>query len=604
MVLDTFKKYPSQISGAFRRFPVASALAVFSTLAFIFSNEIAPSRIEQEGHSFCFWLVLYPVGAMLLSIITTLVQEARKNTSKVPQIATGIAWFVISIALILYYPEEPDYYRHAYLFGAIYSIYATLILGLFVAPFFRQNNENQFWIFLHKNLKALFIAIGITGVLTLAIEGLIYGSVSLFDLGKISGKPYLYVFFFCRNTILPMLYLAGLPSIDERLDETPTSSKFTSGVCKLFIAVFTLYVALLYAYIAKILVQWDLPKGMVSYLVSASMLIMFLLVTEMYPAQLNPIKKIEKRLLKIFPAACIPLVILMTFGIIRRISDYGISEDRIYVFAINIYFYIIIAILLINKIKCKFRYLAIVFCAMLFVLMTGPFNATKITRDIWIDSIKATLAEEGYTKFPLNAQDTKSFLNTIDDKSPIVYSRVHILQNRSKKELAEFFETDSIYTDYNAILSTPPKDADKNKPKTLLHGSYSTNKTYDIPPYATRMEHIDKKFNKDEFELRNDTIFFQIAPKKSEKAFHFAFPYKARAPEVPCTPEQIENSRKRMGENFNEKDVRCRDMTFRDDIIEANDNARIFKEMVHLDRKIVDGDTILNFEIKGIIFME
>jgi hypothetical protein len=91
---------------------------------------------------------------------------------------------------------------------------------------------------------------------------------------------------------------------------------------------------------------------------------------------------------------------------------------------------------------------------------------------------------------------------------------------------------------------------------------------------------------------------------KSEKAFHFAFPYKARAPEVPCTPEQIENSRKRMGENFNEKDVRCWDMTFRGDIIEATDNARIFKEMVHLDRKIVDGDTILNFEIKGIIFME
>ena len=132
MVLDTFKKYPSQISGAFRRFPVASALAVFSTLAFIFSNEIAPSRIEQEGHSFCFWLVLYPVGAMLLSIITTLVQEARKNTSKVPQIATGIAWFAISIALVLYYPGKSDYYRHAYLSGAIYSIYATLILGLFV----------------------------------------------------------------------------------------------------------------------------------------------------------------------------------------------------------------------------------------------------------------------------------------------------------------------------------------------------------------------------------------------------------------------------------------------------------------------------------------
>lgn len=601
MVLDTFKKYPSQISSAFRRFPVASALAVFSTLAFIFSNEIAPSRIEQEGLSFWFWLVFYPVGAMLLSIITTLVQESRKNTSKIPQIAAGIAWLIISIALVLYYPEEPDYYRHAYLFGAIHSIYATLILGLFVAPFFRQNNENQFWIFLHKNLKALFIAIGITGVLTLAIEGLIYSSVSLFDLGKISGKPYLYVFYFCRNTILPMLYLAGFPSIDERLDETPTSSKFTSGVCKLFIAVFTLYVALLYAYIAKILVQWDLPKGMVSYLVSASMLIMFLLVTEMYPAQLNPIKKIEKRLLKIFPAACIPLVILMTFGIIRRISDYGISEDRIYVFAINIYFYIIIAILLINKIKCKFRYLAIVFCAMLFVLMTGPFNATKITRGIWIDSIKTTLAEEGQSKLPLNNEETKEFLKNIKEKSPIVYSRIQVLRDRAKNELAEFFDVESIYPDYNSTYST---SSDKEKPRTLLDGSYSTDKVFDIPEGAKKMVKVDIKLKKGEFELRNDTLFFEVTPKGSDRPFHFVFPYKAKAPTVPCTPEQIESSRQRMGDSFDESKMICRDTTFKDDIIDATDGARIFKEIVHLDRKVADGDTTYNFRVKGFLFME
>ena len=39
MVLDAFKKYPSQISSAFRRFPVASALALFTFFALVYSTE-------------------------------------------------------------------------------------------------------------------------------------------------------------------------------------------------------------------------------------------------------------------------------------------------------------------------------------------------------------------------------------------------------------------------------------------------------------------------------------------------------------------------------------------------------------------------------------
>ena len=600
MVLDTFKKYPHQISSAFKRFPLASALAIFSTISFICSNVVMPNHHDHSPLSF--WFAFYPIGAMIVALTTKLVQESQKSVSKIPQIVTGLTWLTITIALALNYPGEKDYYRTIYITVTAYFLYTTIFLSVFIAPFFKQKNENRFWAFLHKNLKALFIATGITIALTIATEGLIFGAFSLFDLNQFS-EPYLYIFYFCRNTILPVLYFAGIPALDESLDEKPASSKFATGVYKLFIGVFSLYVVLLYAYIVKILIQWDLPRGTVSYLVSAAMVIMLLLTLEMYPAQQNPEKPLEKKLLKIFPIVCIPLVILMTFGIIRRISDYGISELRIYVAALNFYFYTIIAILLVNKIKCKFKYIAIVFCAILFVLTSSPFNAVKISRNIWMDSIKAALSEEGISKFPLNKDETNKFLSNIKDKSPIVYSRVHILQDRSKKELADFFETDSIVPDYQALFPTK-KGNDQKKPRTLLHGSYSTDIVYDIPENAKQMVHIDTKFKKNEFEVRNDTIFFEITPKKNQKTFHFAFAYKARAPRVPCTPEQIENQRKRMGENFDETKASCWDTTFRYEFIDAIDGARLYKEIVHLDRDVVNGDTIYNFNFKGLMFMK
>ena len=598
-MLDSIKKFPNQISSAFKRFPVAVAFAFLATIAHICSNEITPRFFEYTPTSL--WFALYPIAAILIALTVSLVQESRKSESQRPQVFAGLAWLAISVALALYYPEDKDYYKSIYIISTTYLIYTAIILAVFIAPFWKQKDEKAFWVFLHKTIKAFVIALCITGALAAAIEILIYGFVTLFDLNKFSGKPFLYVFYFCRNTVLPILFFAIMPSIDECHEEAPKSSKFATGVSRMFTGVFALYVLLLYAYIVKILVQWDMPRGTVTYLVSVSMILMFGLVTEMYPARFNPKAKAEHTLLKIFPYVCIPLVILMSVGIVRRVSDYGISELRIYVIALNIFFYAIIAILLVNKIHRKFRYISIVFCAALLVLTNGPLSALNVTRSVWFESIKTTLAEEGQSKLPLNNEETKEFLKNIKEKSPIVYSRIQVLRDRAKNELAEFFDVESIYPDYNSTYST---SSDKEKPRTLLDGSYSTDKVFDIPEGAKKMVKVDIKLKKGEFELRNDTLFFEVTPKGSDRPFHFVFPYKAKAPTVPCTPEQIERSRQRMGDSFDESKMICRDTTFKDDFIDATDGARIFKQTIHLDRKVADGDTTYNFRVKGFLFME
>ena len=518
MDLTAIKKYPSQITSAFKRFPLASAFAIFATIAFIYfyENSLSPTHSKLT-----YWLFIYPIAATMIALTISLVHESRKKFSIIPHIIAEAVWLAISIALVFYHFSTNNYTEHIYVLVTWLFIYTTVFLSLFVAPFFKQKDENGFWIFLMRNAKAAVNAITISVVLILAINWLLFGFFNLFDI-KVSDKPYAYSAIIGLCTIFPILFFSGIPSIDECLQETPALNKFQASTNKfLFLPVLSLYIILLYAYIAKIIIQWEMPKGMVSYLVSASMLLMFLRVTLMLPERINPKQSFESKLLKILPAACIPLVILMSVGIIRRISDYGISEDRYYITAINIFYYAIIAILLIDKIKCKSRFIAIVFCSMFFILTNGPLSAINVTHRVWINSVKAALVEEGYNKFPLNDEDSREFINRLEAKNTsqteTILSRIKALNIRGDKELAQ-------YVDHGIVILHIDNSTHHKKKQASVLKAYireSKDNFFDIPQNVSKVSYFYKTFRQEDYEFRNDTLFFQIKPQKLDKTFKF-----------------------------------------------------------------------------------
>ena len=515
MDLTAIKKYPSQISTAFKRFPLAAAFAIFTTIAFIYVFE---SYGSINYSKLTYWLFIYPITATMIALTISLVQESRKKFSIIPHIVAGAVWLAISIALAFYYVSTNNYTERTYVFATWLFIYTTSFLSIFVAPFFKQKDENGFWVFLMKNAKAAVIAGAISVVLIAAIDGLLFGFFNLFDI-EVSNRPYTYSAIICSCTIFPILFFSGIPSIDECLQEAPALNKFQVSTNKfLFLPILSLYIILLYAYIAKIIIQWEMPKGMVSYLVSVSMLLLLLRVTLMHPKRIDPKPSFEKKLLKILPTACIPLVILMSVGIMRRISDYGISEDRYYIAAVNIFYYIIIAILLIDKIKCKSRVIAIVFCSMFFILTNGPLSAINVTHRVWMESIKTALAEEGYNKFPLNFEDSKEFIDRLKTKNTpqtkIVLSRLRELNNKDFAQFTTFKNRDYI-------------DQASNNERVSIFKAYirePENNYFDIPQNVSKVSYFYKTFRQKDYEFRNDTLFFQLKPEKLDKTFKFFVP--------------------------------------------------------------------------------
>ena len=534
MVLDAFKKYPSQISSAFRRFPVASALALFTFFALVYSTEHTEIFERLAGMRFLAWLGIYPIAAMLISLTTSLVQESLKNESKLPQAISGAAWLALSIILAfgitssvaMQFSLLAHYSTLTYYFIASTAlVYVAATLSIFIAPFWKNKDENAFWIFLFRNLKALVVGALIAALLLASVEALVFCFGALFE-HEFDEKMYFYIFYFCASTVFPILYFSGIPAIEECHSETPALNKFaTSTIRFLFVPVLSLAILLFYAYIVKFVVLWDMPQGMVSYFVSGFMIYMLALVTVLYPTRLAPGSTFEKKLLKVFPAACIPLVAMMSVGLIRRISDYGISMERIFAVTINIYFYVIIAVFLIDKIKCKSRYIAIVFCALLFIVTDSPLRASKISNDIWMRSIRGALAEAGYTEFPLSKDDARKFVIDLrkkdDENSKLLVSRMLELAEAHNPEFTEYLPItgyDYAFTNDLAedVCCGEGSDSTGEEPFDQFEVSieYPDKAMLQVPPGTKGAVAIDHYFNNDEFEFTGDTLTFRISLKE------------------------------------------------------------------------------------------
>jgi hypothetical protein len=522
MDIEKFKKYPSQISSAFKRFPLASAFAFFTFYAFVIIYEMAPSFSDDTTKPFL-WLCIYPIAAMLIAAATTLFQESRKSTSHNLQIITSSTWLVVSAALVTGLFSENEIHLF-YFICSIVLAYILAFLSIFFAPFWKQKDENGFWNFLQKNIKALIIAVIISAILLGAVEGLVLGFAGLFDT-DFSEKVYFYIFLFCSCTVLPILYFTGIPSIDECLEEKPSLNKFaTSTIRFLFIPVLAIGIVLFYAYIIKFIVQWDMPDGVVSAFVSGFMVYMLALVTVMFPAHLAPKKTLEKRLLKIFPAACIPLVVLMTIDITTMLRMSDIEEEFFYIIAINIYFYAVIAIWLTDKVKRKFRYIALTFCVLFFICTDSPFNAPKITRHIWLNSIENALIEQGYKEFPLSGKDENEFIKALkksdNENAKMIIRRIQKLDD---VYLTPYFSGKiSLYNETEPEPESCCTDTDSTEVFESFEATikHSENLTFAIPKGAKEVARLNMKFDDDNFEFLGDTLSFKISlePKNKTKA--------------------------------------------------------------------------------------
>lgn len=234
---------------------------------------------------------------------------------------------------------------------------------------------SSFWDF---NLK-LFLRILIAGFYSLVLyAGLAIALLSfdkLFNM-DIKEERYLQLFFLIVGIFNTWFFLSGVPKKEDEIALYPNALKiFTQFVA---IPIVSIYLLILYLYMGKIIVLWQLPVGWVSNLIigfSITGIFALLLV--------HPLKNSENHRWisifgKVFYFILIPLIILLYTAILRRISEYGITENRYYIFVAALWLTGIALYFIFSKVK-NIKIIPVSLFIVILVASFGPWGAFSVS---------------------------------------------------------------------------------------------------------------------------------------------------------------------------------------------------------------------------------
>jgi hypothetical protein len=279
------------------------------------------------------------------------------------------------ILLLAYYFSIGKYFDQSEaLQFFILSITAHLMVAF--APFLVKNETNGFWQFNEILFVRILTAALYSGILWIGLSGALVAIDNLFDV-SVSYKIYMKLWIFLAGIFNTLFFLAGMPENVENLEQI---NKYPKGL-KVFtqfilLPLVVVYLSILYIYAFKIVVEWNLPKGWVSWLVigfSVSGILSLLLI---FPIRKNNENKWMILFSNWFFKALIPLLFLLFISIGYRISEYGITENRYYILSLTIWLFVISMFFIIkgfNHIKLIPVSLAIVFI----VSTIGPLSARQ-----------------------------------------------------------------------------------------------------------------------------------------------------------------------------------------------------------------------------------
>ena len=432
-----------------KRFPVSFAfIAVLSVTWFI-------SWITDEFHGV---LTYYFSIGVLMSLMLGLWGEEQTSRKRVLicQVLCHLA--LLADALYLNSIYDTDKIDTEYIlarFGAITAIW----LGVAFLPFTQQRNDVQSWNFVRKLLVNTIICVIIANVMSLGLGGLVFGMNALFglDIEHSVGKWILSFSMIAGAFTIPAtIWMSRVPKGEEKHDDGLQTSAFLRGVTRyLLIPLTCCYLLLLYGYLLKIVIRWELPQGEVSLFVSAMMACIILVEFLLYPTMRSEVAtRFERRIVTLLPLLSLPLLVLMTVGIVRRFSDYSITPNRLYVLTLNVWFYIVSGVLYFTSAR-RIHWIPLSLGCLLLLSSSQPFNYTAVCRWYMLDNVTQVVTQYVPKNLPMQKAEFQEWLSTLPQElQEPTYSQMAYLNRYGHKGDIGQWVSSSVYLpeDYKRFI--------------------------------------------------------------------------------------------------------------------------------------------------------
>ena len=357
-----------RFTAVLRRFPITfTFLGILVIVAFV----IGAINLDDKNLILTIW---YLFNAAFLSAAMKLLREEK------PGIVLEI---VLQLALLGFWiyacRTVAGDYDEAFVL-AMASISVLVFIACFINSFYKDRNDVPFVNFTIRMVVVLLAS----GIVTLAFMLAIFLIMSALQmLFKVNVTDYA---FFMTGVIswgllFPTILLEYVPEGEAKHDYSTNIWKFLSGVAKwLILPITAAYMVILYVYAIKILVTWTLPNGWVSIpitvCVALCLLLLFLLYPEAYSENEKPLFREVRRWL---PVAMLPLLILMSVGIFKRIDDYGFTVRRLYLLLFNLWCFGICFGLVFSRSR-RLWWIPATFALAFLLSSVGPWNFSTLAK--------------------------------------------------------------------------------------------------------------------------------------------------------------------------------------------------------------------------------
>jgi len=463
-----FKSLTADLLAVVLRFHIV-LVAIFG-LAVMALLEINVKRFEYEFNVWGFF-ILATIASFPLALFL-------ENTKKKLLGVLVLLFTLAAIALYCFTSFNNNVDWEMMQFAAL--IFVSLLSVTFLL-YFRKNTDSSFWIFTEKISREFITSLIYISVLQGGLGLAIYAVDVLFNV-KVENEVYGSLAVICYLVVAPIYFLMNVPTKNNLYNETPEYTKFLKILgLNVFLPILGVYLIILYFYLIKIIANWELPNGWVTTLVSILALGGYLAKFLLFPISDN---KVVRFLNRYFSVLLLPLIVLMSVGIARRIDDYGISINRLYVLIFNVWLYAVSFYLFFSGSK-HLRWLVISFATVLFVVSVGPWSVFATTKRAVEKDLTTLLIDN---KLFINNKLVNNKSNKIEIKDSIqaeISEKVYYyvsnfgLENwkksfNDKRILNGAFQiTESLGVD-NYVL---------NEKKRSIYATYTAKEVYDIKGY-------------------------------------------------------------------------------------------------------------------------
>lgn len=421
-----------------RRFyiPILQVVAVVCLLCWAIA--------DLDAKYVIWWAIaVYYFGAgAVLSWGLRMFSEGRGRLGLIVSVVAQALW--LGNAVYLYYKFE-DLSLPTMLGNA--SVLFFIAVASLIAPTLGTRTELPTWRYTLRTLGSILLSSLLTSLVVGGVAILLLMLDHLLGIA-VPDRFYAYLSASVGPLLFTYLFLAQQPSAEQVVQERLYTINILTIFARYLLApLLGLYLVVLYVYALRILILWELPEGMVSVPVSISLALMLLLVSLLYPVrQTGEPKRYDEFLCRWLPLLVMPLLLLMSVGLYKRWSDYGMTIMRLYLLVANVWCYFACIYLYLHRSQ-RLRILPLSLSLLFLFTSIGPWSFANITHRYMRSSLEGIIAgAEHKPGLPMSEEELTTFLESLPQEERTLFVRhLKYLDDTYSSESVEDIVDESVW---------------------------------------------------------------------------------------------------------------------------------------------------------------